>query len=145
MPRMTRREFLGRAALAAAGPVVLARPAAAVGPIGRTRPSQFQLSPAAYSFRDRLTGPNTTMDLFGFVDLAADLGLDAIEPTSYYFPEHVTTDDLHRLKRYAFLRGREVNLVNILEAFEDSQLAQLKRAVDGKDRAAFEAVSLKRA
>ena len=145
MPRMTRREFLGRAVLAAAGPVVLARPAAAVGPIGRTRPSHFQLSLAAYSFRDRLTGPNTTMDLFGFVDLAADLGLDAIEPTSYYFPEHVTTDDLHRLKRHAFLRGLEVNLVNILEAFENSQLGQLKRAVDRKDRTAFEAVSLSRA
>jgi cytochrome c553 len=37
-------------------------------------------------------------------------------------------------------RGQDINLVNILEAFENSQLAQLKRAVDGKDRAAFEAV-----
>ena len=42
-------------------------------------------------------------------------------------------------------RGQDINLGNILEAFENSQLAQLKRAVDGKDRAAFEAVSLKRA
>ena len=117
MPQMTRREFLGRAALAAAGPVALARPAAAVGPIGRTRPSHFQLSLAAYSFRDRLTGPNSTMDLFGFVDLAADLGLDAIEPTSYYFPEHVTTDDLHRLKRHAFLLGLDVSGTAVMNDF----------------------------
>jgi hypothetical protein len=138
MPQTTRREFLTRAALAAAGPVALARPAAAVGP---TWPSHFQLSLADSSFRDLLTGPNTTMDLFGPVDLAAELGLNGgIEPISYYFSEHVTTAELHRLKRHAFLRGLDVNLVNILEAFESSQLAQLKRAVDGKDRAAFEAV-----
>ncbi|MBV8266778.1 MAG: hypothetical protein JO252_10675 [Planctomycetaceae bacterium] len=37
-------------------------------------------------------------------------------------------------------QGREVNLINILDAFENSQLAQLKRAVDSKERAAFEAV-----
>jgi hypothetical protein len=128
MPRMNHREFLGRAALAAAGP------------IGRTRPSHFQLSLAAYSFHDRFTGPNKMMDLFGFVDLAADLELVAFEPTSYYLSELVTTDDLHRLKQHAVLRGLAVNLVNILEAFENSRLAQLKRAVDGKDRAAFEAV-----
>jgi hypothetical protein len=34
--------------------------------------------------------------------------------------------------------GKDVNLVNILEAFEDSQLAALKRAIDGKDKAGFE-------
>jgi sugar phosphate isomerase/epimerase len=117
MPQMTRREFLTRAVLAAAGPVALARPAAAVGPIGRTRPSHFKLSLAAYSFRDRLTGPNKTMDLFGFVDLAADLGIDAIEPTSYYFPEHVTTDDLHRLKRHAFLLGLAISGTAVMNDF----------------------------
>jgi len=37
-------------------------------------------------------------------------------------------------------QGRDVNLVNILQAFENSQLAQLKKAVDGKDRSAFERV-----
>jgi hypothetical protein len=34
-------------------------------------------------------------------------------------------------------RGQEVHLGPILEAFENSQLAELKKAVDGKDRAAF--------
>jgi hypothetical protein len=36
-------------------------------------------------------------------------------------------------------QGRETNLGNILEAFENSQLAALKKTIDGKDRAAFEA------
>lgn len=36
-------------------------------------------------------------------------------------------------------RGQDVNLVKILEAFENSQLAQLKQSLDRKDRAGFEA------
>jgi hypothetical protein len=36
-------------------------------------------------------------------------------------------------------QGQEINLGNILEAFENSQLTQLKKMIDGKDRAAFEA------
>ena len=37
-------------------------------------------------------------------------------------------------------QGREVNLGNILEAFENSQLTGLKKAIDGRDRPAFERV-----
>jgi hypothetical protein len=37
-------------------------------------------------------------------------------------------------------QGQDVNLVNILEAFENSQLKALKQAVDGKDRSGFESV-----
>jgi hypothetical protein len=36
--------------------------------------------------------------------------------------------------------GKDINLPGILEAFENSQLTQLKQAVDRKDKAAFEAV-----
>lgn len=36
--------------------------------------------------------------------------------------------------------GRDVDLTKILEAFENSQLAELKQAVDRKDRTGFEAV-----
>jgi hypothetical protein len=35
-------------------------------------------------------------------------------------------------------QGRDINLTNILEAFENSQLTQLKQVVDRKDRAGFE-------
>ena len=37
-------------------------------------------------------------------------------------------------------KGRDINLTAILEAFENSQLAHLKRTIDGKDRPAFEKV-----
>jgi sugar phosphate isomerase/epimerase len=118
MPQPTRRGFLSRAALAVtAGPLTLARTTAAVGPIGRTRPSHFKLSLAAYSYRDYLAGPDQRMDLFDFVNMAADLGLDAIEPTSYYFPEDVTTDYLHRLKQRAFLLGLDISGTAVMNDF----------------------------
>jgi len=36
--------------------------------------------------------------------------------------------------------GRDINLPGILEAFENSQLTQMKKAVDGKDKAGFTSV-----
>ncbi len=45
------------------------------------------------------------MDLFDFVNLAADMVLDAVvELTSYYFPPDVDNDYLHRLKQHAARR-----------------------------------------
>ncbi len=118
MTSMTRRGFLATTALAtAAGPLVMTQPSAAVGPIGRTRPSHFKLSLAAYSFRDFLAGPNKSMDLFDFVNLAADLGLDAVEPTSYYFPENVSAEYLHRLKQHAFLLGLDISGTSVMNDF----------------------------
>jgi sugar phosphate isomerase/epimerase len=108
----TRRGFLqGAAAAALAGPFSLAavRPARAIPPIGRTRPSHLKLSVAAYSYRKYLTGPNPKMDLFDFANLAADAGLDAIEPTSYYFPKDVNNEYLHRLKQHAFILGLDIS------------------------------------
>jgi sugar phosphate isomerase/epimerase len=49
------------------------------------------------------------MDLFDFVNLAADMGLDAVEPTSYYFPKDVDSDYLHKLKGHAFLLGIDIS------------------------------------
>ena len=68
MPQRSRRDFLGMAALGVVACTV-ARPgtADAIEPIGRTRPSHLKLSLAAYSYRDCLTGPKQTMDLFDFV------------------------------------------------------------------------------
>jgi sugar phosphate isomerase/epimerase len=49
------------------------------------------------------------MDLFDFVNLAADMALDAVELTSYYFPPEPTTEYLHRLKQHAFTLGLDVS------------------------------------
>ena len=117
MLRTTRRQFLTKIAMASAGPMVLARTASAIDPMGRTRPSHLKLSLAAYSYRDFLTGPKKTMDLFGFVDLAADLGLDAVELTSYYFPENVSSDYLNRLKTHVFRQGLDVSGTAVMNDF----------------------------
>jgi sugar phosphate isomerase/epimerase len=117
MKGMNRRGFLTRACLATVAPQALARRASAVGPIGRTRPSHLKLSLAAYSYRDLLTGPDKTMDLFGFVDLAADLGLGAVELTSYYFPENLPPDYLNRLKMHAFRQGLDVSGTAVMNDF----------------------------
>src|SRR6516225_917491 len=114
----TRRGFLARAALlGSAGHLALTRRAAAIDPIGRTRPSHLKLSLAAYSYRDYLAGPRKTMDLFGFVDLAADMALDAVELTSYYFPPNVSDDYLNRLKLHAFRQGLDVSGTSVMNDF----------------------------
>jgi sugar phosphate isomerase/epimerase len=112
MASIPRRDFLASAALGAlALPSVLIRTASAIDPIKRTRPSHLKLSLAAYSFRDSLAprGRKPTMDLFDFVELAADLALDGVELTSYYFPPDVNPDYLHRLKQRAFALGLDVS------------------------------------
>jgi sugar phosphate isomerase/epimerase len=109
----TRRElFRGAAWAATGGWATLAnhRAACAIPPIGRTRPSHFKLSIAAYSYRDYLTGKTSPhFDLFEFVNMAADMGLDGVEPTSYYFPSDVTDDYLNRLKLHAFTLGLDIS------------------------------------
>jgi sugar phosphate isomerase/epimerase len=113
---MTRRDLLGQAALAAAA-WMTAGTARAIDPIRRTRPSHLKLSLAAYSYRDYLKGPKKRTDLFGFVDLAADLGLDAVELTSYYFPDDVTPEYLNRLKAHAFRQGLDVSGTAVMNDF----------------------------
>jgi sugar phosphate isomerase/epimerase len=117
MTRTTRRTFMTRAASATTGLLALARTAAAIDPIGRTRPSHFKLSLAAYSYRRYLAGPEKQMDLFDFVNLAADLAVDAVEPTSYYFPKGVTPDYLHRLKQRGFVLGLDISGTAVMNDF----------------------------
>jgi sugar phosphate isomerase/epimerase len=118
MSPTTRRGFLAKSALTSSSAyLAFARRAAAMDPIARTRPSHMKLSLAAFSYRDYLTGPKKSMDLFGFVDLAADFALDAVELTSYYFPETVTNDYLHRLKQHAFVLGLDVSGTSVMNDF----------------------------
>src|SRR5262249_3649871 len=130
----TRREFLGTAL---ASLLVAGKRASAVEPIGRTRPSHFKLSLAAYSFRNELKGPKKSMDLFDFANLAADLGLDAIEPTGYYFPDDVDRAYCQRLQRHAFLLGLDISGTAIMNDFcvpsgaeADKEMAHVHQWID---------------
>lgn len=135
MPLMNRRGFLASTSLL--GLVGRSGLAHADGPVGRTRPSHMKLSLAAYSYRDYLTGPKKDMDLFGFLDIAADLALDAVEPTSYYFPEDVTLDYLHRLKQRAFVLGLDISGTAVMNDFclppgpeREKELAHVRSWID---------------
>jgi sugar phosphate isomerase/epimerase len=135
MPHLNRRSFLVNASLLGLlGARGLAR---AADPIGRTRPSHMKLSLAAYSYRDYLTGPKRETDLFGFLEIAADLALDAVEPTSYYFPDDVTADYLHRLKQRAFVLGLDISGTAVMNDFcfpsgpaRDKELAHVRKWID---------------
>jgi sugar phosphate isomerase/epimerase len=130
----------GAAAVAAAGVVggAGARRAEAIDPIGRTRPSHLKLSVAAYSYRDFLGGKRQPkMDMFDFVDRAADMGLDAVEPTSYWFPPDVTAEWLHKLRRHAFLLGLDISGTAIRNDFcvapgpkREKELADVRGWID---------------
>ncbi|WZO96174.1 sugar phosphate isomerase/epimerase family protein [Isosphaeraceae bacterium EP7] len=141
MQPANRRTFLARSAMAAAAvvtsPLALPRTARAIDAIGRTRPSHMKLSIAAYSFRDALTGKGPKIDLFDFVNLAADMQLDAVELTSYYFPPDVTTEYLHRLKQHAFNLGLDVSGTSVGNNFclpegpeREAQLTLVRTWVD---------------
>ncbi len=89
MNEPTRRGFLGRA-LAGGASVALAGRLPAIEPIERSGKPHIKLSLAAYSFNRymALKGKNPpTMSMDDFADFAVGIGLDAIEPTAYYFAD----------------------------------------------------------
>ncbi|QGJ68755.1 Xylose isomerase domain-containing protein TIM barrel [Planctomycetales bacterium 10988] len=49
------------------------------------------------------------LDLMDFLDYCAELGLDAAELTSYFFPGQVTRRYLHQLKRRAYVLGLDIS------------------------------------
>ena len=82
---MNRRTLLKTTATLAAGSPLLG-----IDPIERTGKPKLKLSLAAYSFRRQLTakpGTSGAMDMLGFIDWASKQDLDAVEPTSYFFPK----------------------------------------------------------
>lgn len=131
-----RRQFLQAAAIAAAaGPAaVLARGAEP----GFQPPCKgIKLSIAAYSYRKYLTaktGEKMTLD--DFVEKAAALKLDAVEPTSYYFTDTSETY-LKHLRKKALDLGLAISGTAVGNDFghppgpkRDQQIAHVKKWVD---------------
>lgn len=83
----------------------------AIEPIKRAGSARFQLSLAAYSFRDSFLTKDETkkIDLFRFIDYCAEQGCAGAELTSYYFPKELTDDYLLQIRRHAFLRGVSIS------------------------------------
>lgn len=80
----------------------------AIDPIQRRGRPRFRLSLAAYSFRQYLDLKKPSMTLEDFVDLAADLDFDAVEPTAYYFAD-TSLAYLTRLRGRCIRQGLDVS------------------------------------
>ncbi|MGH9339004.1 MAG: sugar phosphate isomerase/epimerase family protein, partial [Acidobacteriota bacterium] len=98
-------------------------------------PKNMRVSLAAYSVRQDLTGGQ--MDLFGFIDWCADMGLSGTELTSYYFKENFDDAYLHDLRLHAFKRGVTVSGTAVRNDFcmppgpeREKEVAGVKRWVD---------------
>lgn len=138
----TRRGFLGRLGLAAGS---LAAPGWAVAAQPWERKEYFftGLSLAAYSMRkfmrwSRDKEQGGEMDMFGFLDYCAKLGIEGAEPTAYFFPPDVDAAYCHRLKRQAQVLGLDLtggaigNKFSFAPGSEDAQkqLEYTKKWID---------------
>lgn len=97
----------------------------------------MKLSLAAYSFRQALADAKQSMTLADFVDRAAAWDLDAVEPTSYYFPDPPTPEYCRKLRRQAFLLGLDISGTAIRNTFThppgpllEREIAHVKRWID---------------
>ncbi|MGL5097614.1 MAG: sugar phosphate isomerase/epimerase family protein, partial [Planctomycetia bacterium] len=137
MDATSRRRFLRTAAV---GVAAAACPATAIEPLKRATKTPLRLGLAAYSLRESLLakpGKPATMDLAGFVDYAAGVGFDAVELTSYYFPNPVADEYLATLKRRCHLAGLDVSGGAIRNDFclppgkkRDETIAETKKWVE---------------
>nr|MCU0706405.1 sugar phosphate isomerase/epimerase [Fimbriiglobus sp.] len=125
---LSRRSFLAASATAVVTPVF------AIDPI--KRPSDkpnLKLSLAAYSFRAKLDLKKPTLSLFEFIDLAADLPLDAVELTSYYWAEQ-TSAYAKKLSTHAAKKNRLVSGVPVGNTFtlkdDAKRKAEVKKVTD---------------
>ncbi|HVL16014.1 MAG TPA: sugar phosphate isomerase/epimerase family protein [Gemmata sp.] len=125
---LSRRQFLAASAALTVSPV------AAIDPI--RRPSDkpdLKLSLAAYSMRQFLDLKKPTMTLFEFIDLAAELPLDAVELTSYFWAEK-SDEYVEKLKAHAVKKKLAVSGVPVGNNFCVSDDAAWKKQVqDVKD------------
>ncbi len=108
MSHPSRRGFLRSVLAVGAGTTVLSQ-VSAIEPIRRSGKPHLRLSLAGYSFRDHFSGKlKPAMTLDDFVDYAAELGVDAVEPTAYYFKD-TSPAYLARLKGRCTRLGLDVS------------------------------------
>jgi sugar phosphate isomerase/epimerase len=133
---LSRRGFLGSAALTAVGLGLTSRPAAAIEPISRKGPAAVKLAICAYSYRQLLTAKENPMTLEQFLEKAAEIGFDGVELTSYYFRD-TSPAFLRRLRARAFQLGLDVSGAAVGNNFclpagpeREKQIANVKKWVE---------------
>ncbi len=101
----------------------------------RFRKGRFKLSCAAYSYRKYLKKGDMTLD--DFIDRCVELDIDAVELTSYYFPEKITSAFLNHLKNKTFRYGLDISGTAIRNDFckpagedLDREIAHVKKWID---------------
>jgi sugar phosphate isomerase/epimerase len=135
----SRRDFLYTSA-ALAGVSAVSPLASAIDPIKRPGDkADIKLSLAAYSFRQALDLKKPTMTLFDFIDLAADLPLDAVELTSYYWAD-TTAEYAGKLAAHAAKKKLAVSGVPVGNTFtlkdDAKRKAEIVRVKEWVERAA---------
>ncbi len=124
----TRRRFLQSALAAGAGLPFAAGAAGAIEPIQRKGPAHLKLSIAAYSYRkylDLKAKPKPEWTLDDFLNTAAELNLEAVELTAYYFPE-TTAEYLAHVKSRCTHLGLDISGTAIGNNFCHTDPAKLK-------------------
>ncbi len=135
MQTITRRRFLTAAGALAAASTAVPQQAHAIEPLKRDAKSAMKLSLAGYSFHRQFRAKE--MNLEQFIDYCASLGIPGAEPTSYYFPDPVTSTYLSSLKRRAHLAGLSISGGAIANDFTlppgpklDEQMAHVSKWID---------------
>jgi sugar phosphate isomerase/epimerase len=129
MSTTDRRSFL-RGALTVGALGLGAGTAGAIEPIRRVGRPALRLSLAAYSFRQALNLQQKPppKNLEGFIDMAAELPLDAVELTAYYFPE-TSARYLARLKGRCTRLGLDVSGTAVGNNFCTTNASRLKEQI----------------
>ena len=102
--------------------------------IQRKGGSAIKVGCCAYSYRTYLKGDSPLMSVESFLETAAEMGCDAVELTSYYFPPDFTIEYVNKLKRRAFLLGLDISSTAVGNRFtcpagaeRDAQMALVKK------------------
>jgi sugar phosphate isomerase/epimerase len=89
------------------------------------RPALVKISCNLYSFNGPLTSGALTLDQV--IDVCADLGFDAVDPTGYYFtgyPEPPADAEIFRIKKHAFRLGLDISGTGVRNDFAQADRAR---------------------
>jgi sugar phosphate isomerase/epimerase len=148
MKPTNRRDFLKtsfQAGLALGGLGLLAPGSArAIEPVQRKGKAHFKLSLVGYSFRRYFTekDPTKKITLLDFIDFCADHGITAAEMTGYYFPQPLTEEYLHDLKKHMYLRGVNASGTSLGANFAPVEKEKLRAQIDSVKKWVDVAVAL---